>query len=186
MHPKPEWAQRANKVHLDFMIQAQNIMTQHAFSLILTVLLVSTNQRSIFAQDLPIMSMDGIKKEISLTFAHSIESGENLDIKGIRENIDDSEKSGFIDNGIYFETFADLMVGYESSLQGLEYQEINVVTKNITVLSAQHALLTAHGTYSAKIKDGRILTGEFGWTFVYAKSNDAWKVIHSHMSNPRS
>ena len=186
MHLKPEWAQRAKNVHFDLVIQAQNIMTQHTFSLILILLLVCINQRSTFAQDLSTISMDGIKKEISLTFAHSIESGENLDIKGIKENIDDSEKSGFIDNGIYFETFADLMVGYESSIQGLEYQEINVITKNITVLSAQHALLTAHGTFSAKIKDGRILTGEFGWTFVYAKSNDAWKVIHSHMSNPRS
>jgi len=48
------------------------------------------------------------------------------------------------------------------------------------------ALLTAHGTYSAKVIDGRILTGEFAWTFVYSKIKGNWKVIHSHMSNPKA
>ncbi|MDR2145046.1 MAG: nuclear transport factor 2 family protein [Tannerella sp.] len=47
------------------------------------------------------------------------------------------------------------------------------------------ALLTTYGNYSVSLEDGRTLTGRFAWTFVYSKFNGNWKVIHSHMSNPR-
>jgi hypothetical protein len=78
------------------------------------------------------------------------------------------------------------MVGFKSGIQGLESQKMTVDTKKITVLSENIALLTAHGNYSTKIADGRIMTGVFAWTFVYSKIKGEWKVIHSHMSNPKS
>ena len=63
---------------------------------------------------------------------------------------------------------------------------MNVETQKITVLSENNALLTAHGNYSAKVTDGRILTEKFAWTFVYSKIDVKWKVIHFHMSNLKS
>lgn len=139
-----------------------------------------------FYQDLSIAEIDKIKNEISLIFDKSIKAGEQLDVTGISENINDSMKTGFIDNGFYFKSFEELMTGFKSGIQGLENQKMNVDLKKITVLSENNALLTAHGNYSAKIVDGRILTGKFAWTFVYSKINGEWKVIHSHMSNPKS
>lgn len=139
-----------------------------------------------FSQDISIAEIDKIKNEISLIFDKSIKAGEELDVTGISENINDSLKTGFIDNGFYFKSFEELMTGFKSGIQGLEYQKMNVDTKKITVLSKNSVLLTAHGDYSAKVVDGRILTGRFAWTFVYSKINGKWKVIHSHMSNPKS
>ncbi len=139
-----------------------------------------------FSQGLSDPPLDGIKSEIFRCFAESIKAGENLDLAGVSASIDDSLKTGFIDNGQYFSSFDELMVGYKAGIQGLDYQRMNVITKKITVLSRNSALLTAHGDFTAKITDGRMLKGEFAWTFIYRKIDGNWKVIHSHMSNPRS
>ncbi len=138
-----------------------------------------------FSQELSTASITKIENKISEIFEKSIEAGEKLDVNGISQNINDSLKAGFIDNGLYFEAFQNLMVEVKSALQGIEYQQMNVLTKKITVLSKNHALLTAHGNYSAKVTDGRVLSGKFAWSFVYSKINGAWKVIHSHMSTPK-
>lgn len=121
---------------------------------------------------------------IRCLFDKSIQAGESLDVTRIAATVNDSLKAGFIDNGSYFRSFDDLMVTFKSGIQGLVHQTMNVGAKKITVLSANHALLTAHGKYSAEVADGRVLNGEFAWTIVYAKINGKWKVIHSHMSNP--
>ncbi|WP_299550458.1 nuclear transport factor 2 family protein [Seonamhaeicola sp.] len=152
--------------------------------LILTGLLVLVFQGPSYSQNLSDTTIKSIKTEIYKTFNKSIEAGETLDVDGIESNIDDSLKSGFIDNGQYFETFDELMVGFKQGIQGLESQDMTVTNKKITVLSESKVLLTTSGTYAAKVVDGRVLKGKFAWSFVYSKINGKWKVIHSHMSNP--
>jgi hypothetical protein len=161
-------------------------MRQKIYSFFLTGFLTFGVYGFSYSQDLSSTLINKIEKEITLIFDKSIKAGEELDVKGISESINDSLKTGFIDNGFYFKTFEELMVGFNSGMQGLEYQKMNIDTKKITVLSENNVLLTAHGNYSTKVVDGRILTGNFAWTFVYSKINGKWKVIHSHMSNPKS
>lgn len=161
-------------------------MRQIIYSLILMGTLTFGVKEISFSQDLTNALIEQIENEVSLIFDKSIEAGEELDVEAISNNINDSLKTGFIDNGFYFKSFEELMVGFKSGIQGLEHQKFNVDTKKITVLSKNNVLLTAHGDYSTKVDDGRILTGRFGWTFVYSKIDGKWKVIHSHMSNPRS
>ena len=160
-------------------------MRQKICSLIITGFLAFGFQGLLLSQELSSTTIDKIENEISKIFEKSIKAGEKLDINGISENINDSLKTGFIDNGLYFKSFEDVMVGFKKGISGLEYQKMIIDTKQITVLSENNILLTAHGDYSAKVIDGRILSGKFAWTFVYSKINGDWKVIHSHMSNPK-
>ncbi len=136
-----------------------------------------------YSQNLSGTEIKKIKTEVFKAFNKSIDAGEKLDIKGIESNIDDSLRTGFIDNGTYFKTFSDLMTVFKQNIKGLESQELEITNKKVTVLSENKALLTTSGKYKAKILDGRILNGEFAWTFIYSKTDDVWKVIHSHMSN---
>lgn len=161
-------------------------MRHKIYSLILTGFLTFGVCGFSHSQNLSSALIDKIEKEITLIFDKSLKAGEQLDVIGISENINDSLKTGFIDNGNYFKSFQELMVGFKSGIQGLEYQKMNIDTKKITVLSENNVLLTAHGNYSAKVVDSRILTGKFAWTFVYSKINGKWNLIHSHMSNPKS
>jgi hypothetical protein len=127
---------------------------------------------------------DQIITEINNLFEKSKVAGENLDISGIMENVNDSLKAGFIDNGNYFNSFNILMKGFKKGIKGLISQKMDIVEKKITVLSEKLVLLTASGNYATKVEDGRILKGKFAWSFVYSKIRDKWKIIHTHMSNP--
>ncbi|MBV5281521.1 MAG: nuclear transport factor 2 family protein [Paludibacter sp.] len=161
-------------------------MRQKIYSFILTGFMTFGVCGFSYSQDLSSTLIKKIENEISLAFDKSIKAGERLDVTGISECINDSLKTGFIDNGFYFKSFEELMVGFKSGIKGLEYQKFNIDTKKITVLSENSVLLTTNGNFSAKVFDGRMLTGQFAWTFVYSKINGKWKVIHSHMSNPKS
>jgi len=160
-------------------------MRQKIYSFILTGVMTFGVYGFSYSQDLSSTLIKKIENEITLAFDKSIKAGEKLDVPGISECINDSLKTGFIDNGFYFNSFEELMVGFKSRIKGLEYQKMNIDTKKITVLSENSVLLTTHGNYSAKVVDGRMLTGKFAWTFVYSMINGKWKVIHSHMSNPK-
>lgn len=84
-------------------------------------------------------------------------------------------------NGHYFRNFSGVMTDFEQKRKGCKSQTMNIVNKKITVLSDNAALLTASGSYSLALDDGRILTGKFAWTLVYSKMNEGWRIIHSHM-----
>lgn len=161
-------------------------MRQKLNSIILTGFLSFVVCGFTYSQDLSSAAIHKIEKEITLAFDKSIKSGDELDVTKISEHVNDSLKTGFIDNGIYFKSFEELMVGFKSGIKGLESQKMTIDTKKITILSENSVLLTAHGNYAAKLVDGRMFTGKFAWTFVYSKINGEWKVIHTHMSNPRN
>lgn len=137
------------------------------------------------SQELTSVQKDKISSEINALFEKSIKAGENLDVSEITENVNDTLKTGFIDNGYYFSTFNEVIKGFEEGVKGCKSQKMEIINKKLTILSDKIVLLTASGNYSAILDDGRILNGKFAWTFVYSKINDTWKVIHSHMSNPR-
>ena len=137
------------------------------------------------SQELTSVQKDKISSEINALFEKSIKSGENLDISAITGNVNDTLKTGFIDNGYYFSTFNEVIKGFNKGVKGCKSQKMEIINKKLTILSDKIVLLTAFGNYSATLDDGRILNGKFAWTFVYSKINDTWKVIHSHMSNPR-
>ncbi len=137
----------------------------------------------IHSQNLSDTEIKKIKTEVYKIFYNSIETGEQLDIKGIENNIEDSLKTGFIDNGTYFKTFNELMVIFRQNIKGLEFQKFDCTNKKVTILSEDKVLLTTSGNYETKVLDGRVLKGGFAWTFIYSKINGDWKVIHSHMSN---
>ena len=159
-------------------------MIQNICNLILAAILIFGVVGFTCSQELSSTLIERIENEITIVFDSSRKAGEKLDVEEISENVNDSLRAGFIDNGFYFRSFEELMVGFKSGIRGLESQKMEVDIQKITVLSENSVLLTASGDYSTKVVDGRILTGRFAWTFVYSKVGGHWKVIHSHMSNP--
>jgi hypothetical protein len=139
----------------------------------------------IYSEELTEAEKTNIIGEINTLFENSIKAGEILDIKGIKENVDDTLRSGFIDNGIYFSSFEDVMNMFRNRINGLDSQKMIIGDKRITILSSNIVLLTASGNNEAKLSDGRVIKVKFAWSFVYTKINNEWKIIHSHMSNPR-
>jgi hypothetical protein len=138
----------------------------------------------VFAQE-DMSPKDIIIAEINDFFSESIKAGEQLDRNGIIKKVDDSMSAGFIDNGNYFHTFELLMKEFDEGTRGVKSQKMDIVDKKITLLSDNVVLVTAAGDFSVSLDDGRTMNGKFAWSFVYSKINNEWKIVHTHMSNPR-
>jgi len=94
--------------------------------------------------------------------------------------------TGFIQAGAFYPTFDALADALLPSVRLLANQQITIGEKRITVLADDIVLLTAHGRYVATTKPGPVIAGDFAWTFVYARIEGRWKVVHSHQSTPVS
>jgi hypothetical protein len=160
-------------------------MKQNLMKLLGLIILLFGIQIKLGAQQISDSLKVKITNETNLVFEKSINASETMDVKGISESVDDRYLAGFIDNGMYFSSFENVMNRFKERTNGVNSQKIDVVEKRITVLSEDAVVLTTSGKYSAVLTDGRVLNGKFAWTFIYKKIGDTWKVIHSHMSNPK-
>ena len=140
---------------------------------------------SAYSQELTENQKEKIAFEITTLFEKNAKVGENVDVKGLTEFVNDTLKAGFIDNGIFINSFDEVMKRQKEAFNGVKSLKYNISNKRITVLSNNAALLAASGNASLTLEDGRIITAGFAWTFVYSKVNGIWKIIHTHMSTPR-
>ena len=140
---------------------------------------------SVCSQELTKNQKEKISSEIAADFEKNIKASESFDAKGLTDCVDDTFKAGFINNGIFLNSFDEVMKNYDEGIRGVKSLKYSIFNKRITVLADNAALLTASGNVSIVLEDGRTLTGGFAWTFVYSKVNNNWKIIHTHMSTPR-
>lgn len=131
------------------------------------------------------LSYSNVEKEVNAHFLSMLEAAEALDNDKLDTGVDDSLKAGFVSNNVYYKDFAKLLSVVKANSIGVSKQEITINTKKITELSADMAILTCNGTAKASLDDGRELSVNFCWSFVYKKKNGDWKVIHSHQSASR-
>ena len=148
----------------------------------ITFLWICSNVNS---QELTRSQKDKITSEINTLFEKNVKSNESLDVSGLTESVSDALSSGFISQGVYYQSFEDLMKVVNNNMRGIKSIKTNISNKKITILSDSVAMLSASGNNSVALEDGRTFTSGFAWTFVYSKVDGKWKVIHSHMSNPQ-
>jgi len=140
---------------------------------------------SVYSQGLTKNQKEKISSEIVADFEKNIKASESFNTKGLIDCVDDTLKAGFINNGIFMNSFDEVMKNYDEGIKGVKSLKYSISNKKITVLADNAALLTAAGNVSLALEDGRTITGCFAWTFVYSKVNNKWKIIHTHMSTPR-
>ena len=140
---------------------------------------------SVYSQGLTGNQKAKIASEIAADFEKNIKASESFDSKGLTDCVNDTLKAGFINNGIFLNSFNEVMEDYKEGISGVKSLKYSISNKKITVLADSAVLLTVSGNASIALEDGRTFTGGFAWTFVYSKVNDNWKIIHTHMSTPR-
>lgn len=123
-----------------------------------------------------------IKKQVDSVFQKMVVFAEKLDFEAISTGVDDSHGAGFITNSRYYSRYITLVSDVKSNAQGVSKQAISITDKKTTVLSDRIVLMTVSGVAKAYINDGREISVNFHWSFVYEKIGNSWKVIHSHQS----
>lgn len=126
-----------------------------------------------------------IKNQVDSIFQKMVVLAEKLDFNELSSGVDDTNKAGFIVNGKYYADYSSLIDDVKLNAQGISQQDISIKEKNITVLSDRIVILTALGVSVARINDGREISANILWSFVYEKINNNWKVIYSHQSTTR-
>ena len=126
-----------------------------------------------------------IKNQVDSIFRKMLVFAEKLEFNELSSRVDDTNRAGFISNGKYYADYQSLIDDVKQNAQGISQQDISIKEKNITVLSDKIVLLTASGVAVARINDGREISANILWSFVYEKIDNNWKVIYSHQSTTR-
>lgn len=123
-----------------------------------------------------------IKNQVDSIFQQMLILAENLDYDELNSGVDDTRGAGFIANNKYYSQYASLIEDLKLNAQGVGQQDITIEEKKTTVLSDKIVLMTVFGVSSAILDDGREISANFHWSFVYEKIDGSWKVIYSHQS----
>lgn len=149
---------------------------------LISVLLLFGFTNQLVAQSLTDSQTQLCEKQVDSVFQEMLVLAEKLDFDKLSLGVNDKHKAGFISSGKYYADYANLANEVETTAKGISHQDISIKDKTITVLSDNVVLLTASGSSSATINDGRTIVANFHWSFVYEKNNNDWKVIYSHQS----
>lgn len=95
-----------------------------------------------------------------------------------------TDDCAIVQNGYVFPSREEAIAAVAAGNQGV--REIERVFENpqVTVLSADAALLVSAGRFAATLDDGRTISGRFAVSLVFVRVGDAWKVRLGHYSAP--
>jgi len=111
-------------------------------------------------------------------------ASDRLDPDAFFAGIVDSDETRIIQDGKLYKTRAEAMAAVRAGAQGVARVERHLENPHVTVLSPGVALLTADGTTTVTLQDGRIITRPFAVSLVFVLRDDQWKLFHGHYSLP--
>jgi len=128
-----------------------------------------------------------IEKAVLKTHIQMTEADNNLDANEFFSYILDSNKGLIIQNGRLFQTRQEAFEVVKKGFEGISKLKRTYEQTYVTVISPEAALLTAQGTSTVTLTDGRTFSGPFAVSMVYVLRDGKWKVLHGHYSvpNPR-
>jgi uncharacterized protein (TIGR02246 family) len=125
-----------------------------------------------------------IEKAVLKVHKQMVQADADLDVDKFFSYILDFDKGLIIRDGQLFKTRQEAFDVIKTAFEAISRIKRTYEQTHITVISPQTALLTAQGTSTVTLTDGRILEGPFALTMVYVLRDGKWKVLHGHFSIP--
>ena len=128
-----------------------------------------------------------LEKSVLKTFQQMNEAEINLDADKFFSYILDFDKGLIIQDGRLFKTRQEAYEAVKQGFEGISQLKRTYEQTYITIISPETVLLTARGTSTVTLLDGRVLSGPFAASIIYVLRDGQWKVLHGHYSipNPR-
>jgi uncharacterized protein (TIGR02246 family) len=139
------------------------------------------NQDKFFISNPP-----AIEKAVLEANAKMIQAAENLDAEGFFDWILDSVKGPVIQDGKLLLSRQEALEAVKRSFQGVARVKYQLDRTYVSAISPEVALLTAEGTSTATLEDGRTFSAPFALSEVFVLREGKWKVLHAHQSVPNS
>jgi hypothetical protein len=132
----------------------------------------------------PKLSDDAIVQAVLAANARLTDASNRLDTDAFFAGIVDSDETRIIQDGKLFQTRAEAMAAVRLGSQGIAKLQRTFADPHVLVLAADAALLTADGTTSVTLQDGRTFIGRFAVSLVFVLRDDRWLLLHGHYSIP--
>lgn len=113
-------------------------------------------------------------------------AGISMDANKFFSYIPDFDKGLIIQDGRLFKTRQEAYDVVKNGYEGISQIQRTYEQTYVTVISPEAALLTAQGTSTVTLTDGRILSGPFAASMVFVLRDGQWKVLHGHFSVPNA
>lgn len=127
---------------------------------------------------------EAIEKAVLEAHARMNQADKSRDVDAFFAFILDSDKGPIIQDGRLFKTRSEALEVVRSGFQGITQIDRRYDQTYVTVLSPEAALLSARGSVTATLSDGRTLGGPFAVSLVFVLRDGQWKVLHGHYSAP--
>ena len=113
-----------------------------------------------------------------------LDASNRLDTDAFFAGIVDSDETRIIQDGKLFLTRAEAIAAVRQGSQGIAKLDRRFTDPHVTVLAPDVALLTASGSTTVTLQDGRSFEGSFAVSLVFVLRDDRWKLFHGHFSLP--
>jgi ketosteroid isomerase-like protein len=113
-----------------------------------------------------------------------IDASNRLDTDAFFAGIIDSDETRIIQDGKLFPSRAEVMAAVRQDSQGIAKLERRFTDPHVTVLATDVALLTAAGSTTVTLQDGRTFGGSFAVSLVFVLRDGRWMLFHGHFSLP--
>jgi hypothetical protein len=125
-----------------------------------------------------------IEKAVLETHNQMTKAEINLDPEKLFSYIPDFDKGLILQDGRLFKTRQEALDAVKKGLEGITQLKRVYEQTYVTVISPQTALLTAQGTTTVTLSDGRVFSGPFAVSTLYVLRDGSWKALHGHYSIP--
>ncbi len=131
-----------------------------------------------------IEQQQAIEKAVLETHNQMAEAEINLDAEKLFSRIPDFDKGLILQDGRLFKTRQEALDAVRKGFEGITQLKRIYEQTYVTVISPATALLTAQGTTTVTLSDGRVLSGPFAVSTLYVLRDGGWKALHGHYSIP--
>ncbi len=148
-----------------------------------SVVLAAQNDKT----SIPLGQQKAIEKAVLKTHMQMTQADSSLDANKFFSYILDFNKGLIMQDGRLFKTRQEAFEVVKTGFEGISRLKRTYEQTHVTVISPQTALLTAQGTSTVTLTDGRTFSGPFAVSMIYVLRDGKWKVLHGHYSvpNPR-
>jgi hypothetical protein len=153
----------------------------------LTVAAISTVVFASQAAREPLSNRAAIEKAVLKVHAQMAQAEKELDAERFFGYILDFDNGLIMQDGIVFGTSQEALDAVKIGFERVAQIQRTYERTEVTVLSLEAALLTAKGTSTVTLVDGRSFNNPFAASSVFVLRDGQWKLLHGHYSlpNPR-
>jgi len=124
-----------------------------------------------------------VADSVSILAREVMAAGETLDVDRMMAWFQDSPGAAFGGASGMVASAGELRRNLEAAYGGLSAQEIEPSGERVVVLASDAAVVTGMASFTTTDTLGNRAFGSQGYTFVWARSDEGWRILQAHFSS---